>query len=82
MQLVIVVTNTIPAKFIVFLSMWSTMMSTGFASSYKEPGGPLSLIGLTTAAIGRGDCLALPRSSLGAHSAVALLLRTPKPNSA
>ena len=30
-QLVIVVTNTISAKFIVCLSMWSTMMSTGFA---------------------------------------------------
>ena len=51
-QLVIVVTNTISAKFIVCLSMWSTMMSTGFASSYKEPGGPLSHIGLTTAVIG------------------------------
>ena len=51
-ELVIVVTNTISAKFIVCLSMWSTMMSTGFASSYKEPGGPLSHIGLTTAVIG------------------------------
>ena len=51
-QLVIVVTNTISAKFIVCLSMWSTMMSTGFNSSYNERGGPLSLIGLTTAVIG------------------------------
>ena len=27
--------------------MWATMMSTGCASSHKEPGGPLSFIGLT-----------------------------------
>ena len=84
-ELVIVVTNTISAKFIVCLSMWSTMMSTGFTSSYKERGGPLSLIGLTTAVIGiliQGDCHAFLWLSLGALSAVALLLCTPKPNSA
>ena len=52
MQLVIVVTNTVAAKFIVCLSMWSTMMSTGCASSYKEAGGLLSFIGLTIAVIG------------------------------
>ena len=46
------VTNTIAAKFIVCLSMWSTMMSTDWDSSYKEPGDPLSFIGLTIAAIG------------------------------
>ena len=51
-QLVIVGTNTMAAKFIVCLSMWSTMMSTSCASSYKEPGGPLSFIGLAITVVG------------------------------